>query len=213
MRSAIPILLLVAGCTLSVEETKTFSGDIDRIELALSKGDVQVEARRGDITLDIDFGGLGSGDVGTEVIDGTLYIDYDCGGPELCGGDLALTAPAGTELDLALGAGDMSVEDMRGDVVAALGAGSASVERHGAATVVVDTAAGDIAVTFDKRPVGVDLLVATGSIDLTVPAGTYALDIQAKAGSVSIDGIDEDPGNAVLLAAQAGTGSISVQGR
>jgi hypothetical protein len=210
MRPAVWILLLMTGCVLSVEERATFDEDIHTIVVDVSKGDVDISAAAGDIVLQVDFGGIGGGDVGHSVTEGVLTIDYDCGGLELCGGDLQLAAPARTVLDIRLGAGDITVSGMRGDLEAALGAGSVLVEDHGTSLVVVDTGAGDVQATFDRRPLGVDLKVATGSITLEVPAGSYALDLEAGTGTIDVRGIEDDPASDVLLRALTGAGTIEV---
>ncbi len=213
MRPFVFLLPLLPACVLSVDEVTTIDGDIQTIVVDVSKGDVDISARRGSVTLDVDFGGIGSGDVGHSVTDGVLTLDYDCGGAELCGGDVVVTAPAGVHLDLSLGGGDLTVSDMNGDVVAALGAGSVDLSGHGAADVRIDTAAGEIDARFDARPIDVDLAVALGSIQLAVPEGSYAVDTAGTSGSVDVDDVDRDDASDVRLRAVAAAGSVSIRGR
>lgn len=217
MRLRPTILLLSAscaatGCVIAVENSFTVR-DVHTIVLDINKGDVLVEARPGDqVRVAVDFGGLGQ-DVGHRVEDGVLFLDYDCGGPELCGGDISVEAPPRTLLELDLGAGDVTLEGMSGDLRAAVGAGAISASDLHAPTAHFATGAGEIAASFGSTPSRIDAVVATGSIDLEVPSGSYALFLDAKAGSIDVDGIVEDPEAPNVIQAETAAGSISIDGR
>ncbi len=184
--------LLLAGCVLAISGTTTIDAPVERVVIDASKGDVHVEGRLGDVTLQVDFGGLGSGEVGHRVRDGVLFVDYHCGGAELCGGDIELTVPPRTPVEIALGAGDVHVEDLRAEVVALVGAGAIELE-------------------FPAAPDLVQVVAAAGSIEIGLPAGAYALELDAV-GAISVDpGIVDDADSPHVIVAEAGAGSIDLR--
>lgn len=204
------IWLGLGGCVLGVAGTSVLSERIDRVVIDVSKGDVSVVGRPGQPTLEVDFGGIGGGDLGHRVDAGVLYLEYACGGPELCGGELSLTVPPQTPLDVWLGAGNLSVRGMDAELIANTGGGAITVEDHGAAPVAVVVGAGSLHLGFAQPPRRVDAALAVGAIGIELPAGAYALALEAT-GLVTVDpGIVEDPLSPYRVQASAEGGGIFV---
>ena len=183
-------MLSLAACVVALDQTVTISQPVDRIVVDVSSGDVKVVERDGDITLSGAFGGAGHGPIHHEVDDGVLTIRYDC---KLCGGDLKIEAPSDVELDLRLGAGDLTVVDMGG-------------------TTDMRLEVGSVDASFRVAPDRIDVDVGTGAIELVVPAGGYALDVTADRGSVDLDGVHDDPASDEEIVAHTANGSVEVLG-
>ncbi|MFN7143458.1 MAG: DUF4097 family beta strand repeat-containing protein [Myxococcota bacterium] len=142
-------------------------------------------------------------------------------------GDLVATGTIGG-VHAESGAGDMLVQSVRGDVelttaegdLTLLGVDGSFRADTGAGDIVgmglvspaaqAWTSAGDVALTFDGLD---DLSAASGAGDVTlhVPAGGYALDLDAEAGDVTVDGVTRAYGGPSIAASTA-AGDISVRG-
>lgn len=206
----IPWLLPWSGCVVAIEETVTITEPVDRIAIDVAAGDVRVRATSGPVRLISTFGGASGDTLGHSVQDGLLSVNYDC---KLCGGELTVEAPPEVDLALTLGAGDLTVDDMAGAVLADVHAGSAAVHRHGPATVDVVADLGDVEVDFVVPPPALTVQLGTGDVEITLPSGAYNLDLTAGSGSVRIDGIEHDPESPSQITASVGTGSIEVHRR
>ena len=208
--AALVLGLAAQGCVVAVDDSFCVYEDVYAVVLELENGDVNVEV--GDeLCVDVGLGGAGSNGVGHHVDDGRLYLDYQCGG--LCGGDITVRAPADLHVRTKLSAGDVSIDHREGDVVVLLGAGSISTMDLRSRRAELLTGAGDVSAEFAERPQLVEIAVATGSIDLELPQGGYALDLDADGGSIHLDGVFDDPGADAYIGAQVSAGSIDISGR
>jgi hypothetical protein len=198
------------GCVLAVDETVTIREQVDLIVIDVAAGDVSVRGNAGDVKLTGNFGGAGQDPPRHTLSGGVLTVLSDCG---LCGGELSIDAPPETELSITVGAGDLVVDGMVARLDAAVAGGSARVRGHGAGPVILDAEIGDVNLAFRDPPDRVDVNVATGFVEIDVPPGGYALELRAPAGSVSIQGIEDDPSSEHQIVARTGAGSISVRGR
>ncbi|HHO50620.1 MAG TPA: hypothetical protein ENK18_07025 [Deltaproteobacteria bacterium] len=193
-----------------MEGTSVLSEHIDRVVARVSKGDISIVGHSSDPTLQIDFGGIGGGDVGHQVEDGVLYLDYACGGPGLCGGDLTLTVPPQTPLDVWLGAGNLEIVGMDAEIIANVGGGAVSIEGQGAPPVMVVADTGSLYLGFVEPPRRVEAVLSVGAIRLRLPSGAYALDLDTT-GLVTVDpGILDDPLSPHQVSATARGGGIFV---
>lgn len=211
MSRALPLLLIGAsgGCVVAVDETITINQPVDEIVIGVTAGDVKVFAHDGPVELSGDFGGAGRGPIGHDLVDGVLTIQYDC---RLCGGQLTIECPPETVITADVGGGDLTVSSMSGAVTASLGGGTARVKDHGAGPVSIATDVGDADVSFVERPAWVDVSLGTGTIGIDLPAGAYALELDAPRGLIQVSGVTDDPSNPNTITAYAGTGSIGLTG-
>lgn len=185
------MLLWLASCVVAVDQTVIIDQPVDRIVVDVSNGDVRIRARdAAGIQLSGTFGGAGHGPIRHEVTDGVLVIRYDC---QLCGGEVEIEAPPEVTLDLSLGAGSLTVEEMAGNTDARIEVGSAEV-------------------SYVVAPEHVDLDLGTGAIEIEVPHGAYALDLRTGRGDIDIDGVIDDPDSPNLLFARTKNGSIEISG-
>lgn len=202
---------------------------------------VVVENGVGDITVrthdasgaqvDAELFGDDLGDGWMRVEAGVLYVGTSCDG--CCGGDLTLAVPAQAELTVDLSVGDVEIRDLRGKADVHVGTGDIELDQVGGELVLdVNTGSidgkaltgskaaanigtGDISLTYDPsaplEAVTVDLGV--GAVELRVPAGTYALDLDPGVGAVSVEGLEEVYGARRRIHVNVGTGDIDVEGR
>lgn len=206
--------LASGGCVLSVDHTFAVDEPIDRIVLELGSGDARVEGTDGDrIQVEVDLGGIGSSAPGHEVRDGVLFLDYACGKLEVCGGELTVRAPRGVDLELAVGAGDLSVEGMAGIVLGSMGTGSVEATGLTSERVELAVGTGSAEVELLERPRAVHVTVSTGSIRIDVPSGPYALDLTAKSGAIETTGVSHDPQADARIDAVTALGDVRIHGR
>lgn len=197
------------GCVVGIEQFVQIDEPVDRIVVDVTAGDLAVIGREGLVELSGAFGGASGGPISGEVFDGELVVSYTC---NFCGGQLTVTAPPNTSLDLVLGAGDLDVQEMTGELVASLVAGEATVLRHGAGSVVVTVEAGAVEASFVEPPASLFSTVSTGNIDVLLPAGPYALDLEAD-GQLTVDPAlldDVTSEHDVVLRALAGSVRVTV---
>ena len=144
-------------------------------------------------------------------------------------GDLAVEfevyVPADTRLELSTAAGSITVNDVRGEIVANTGAGSVQV-RGAAARVNLETGAGDV--TYQGDPRGLcTLRTGAGKITLQLPAvADVEVDLNTGLGTIDLGGFVVDgeinrdkvvgvigTGEAATLVVQTAVGDISLAGR
>mgnify|MGYP006928184306 CR=1 FL=1 len=206
---ALLIAFLLSGCIVAVEDSYCVSEAVDEIVLDVSNGDVTISTAS-ELCVVVDVGGLSTSEVGHEIKDGVLYLDYDC---SACGGEIQVAAPRAVLIDVAMGTGDLQISDRGGDVFAAVGAGEIDAIDLASARTELASGAGSVKATWLERPQLVSVAVAAGSIDITVPAGVYFLDLQTKVGSIDVSGIEESNSADSQIAAVTSTGAIHIRGK
>jgi len=113
--------------------------------------------------------------------------------------DLEITVPAGTRIDLTNGAGEVSIDDVTGEIVAHTGAGDVVV-RGSQGPVRLDTGAGNV--DYTGQPQGTSTFnTGAGRIQISLPSDfSGAVDLDTGIGSVDLGGFDVDgsvsPGSA-----------------
>jgi hypothetical protein len=205
-----PLLaLLLSGCIVAVDDAFCVAEPVSEIIIDVRNGNVVVSTGS-DLCVEVDVGGISATEVGHHVENRALYLDYDC---TACGGDIAVTAPRGILIDIALGSGDLRLEGRGGDVFAAVGTGEITAVDLANGWTELATGAGSITATWTERPGLVSVAAAAGSIDITVPTGIYFLDLQADVGEIEVSGISESDDADAQIAAITRTGSIEIRGR
>lgn len=144
-------------------------------------------------------------------------------------GDLAVEfeiyVPPGTRLELSTAAGDIRVNDVRGEISANTGAGTVQV-RGAAARVNLETNAGDVNYQGDPRGL-CTFRTRAGAITLRLPAAPdVEVDLNTGLGNINLGGfvVDGDisrdkvvgvigTGDEATLVAQTAVGDITLTGR
>jgi len=210
---ALLTLAPLSACVVAQDQRYVVNQDVSAVVMDLGKGDVTVEVGPpGEVVVEIDMGGLTTKDLGPRLENDVLYLEYRCGGVSICGGQLWVQVPPDVAVDVELGAGDLSVWELHGDVRAQLGSGDLTAELLRSDEVWLATGAGAVDAHFEEPPVDVHASVGAGDVWLTVPPGAYDLDVDAGAGVVIMDGIAEDSSSGRSITAQAGAGSVTVEG-
>ncbi|WP_299035262.1 hypothetical protein [uncultured Pseudokineococcus sp.] len=193
-------------------------GDVEQAELAVrgSRGQWQLE-RDGDLlrvtSPDGSFGGwaLGwSGDQGratltlpAELGDGALDASFDVGGGEL----RATGAYGAVQVDV--GAGGVVLDGAATSLDVDVAAGELEVDVTGVEEAGFDVAAGSVVAalggTTAPRSVAVD--VSAGSLELALPAQTYALESDVAAGTLE-ESLDTSPAAASQIEVSLAAGTV-----
>ena len=131
-----------------------------------------------------------------QVVDGVLRLDGDCGDWWLLGGcsiDYRIAVPAGTSVDVATAAGDVSVRGLD------------------ARDVRIASDAGDVHVKLYGVPDSVDVTSDAGDVHVEVPRAPYAVQTSTDAGDVDVDGIAQDAGASSTIRASTDAGDIHIE--
>lgn len=175
-------------------------GDVDEAVLDVSSG-----PGRGDWTFDSDgdtltlatpdrgwfdnwwFGGWGGGATrATLTLPQSLEGRLDAGF-SLAAGRLTVTGEFG-EVELDVAAGDLVIEGSADDLTADVSAGRAEVDLGGVTTADLTVQAGAMVADFTgTAPTTTVIDVSAGSLELTVPDGTYDVSVDSSAGNVRND--------------------------
>lgn len=124
--AAILLTIGLAACT-PVDRDEVFDIDepIDRVVVQLDHGDlVLIGADRDDVLVERSVQGWKGGiQMETRVVDGTLTLQAGCEGPMRCDVNMVVEVPAGVEVSIQSGQGDVELVDLTGivDVVIAEG--------------------------------------------------------------------------------------------
>ncbi|MCB9715965.1 MAG: DUF4097 family beta strand repeat protein [Myxococcales bacterium] len=166
-------------------------------------------------------------------LDGSvLHVGVHCGRADCCAADLDLTIPAAASLEVELGVGDVSVQDLAGSAMVDLGTGdielhrleggldlhtgTGSIDGEGllGAEAWVDVGTGDAELQWSSSATieSIDVEVGVGSVELEVPEGGYDLRLDTGVGDIDTDGIRGDAAGATITV-DVGTGDIDLVGR
>lgn len=166
-------------------------------------------------------------------VDGSgATVDMRCPVPAgECSLNSTLTVPRGTEVNLAAGMGDLTVDgaatraatlststgdltatDLSGTAVLRTDTGDISATGISAADVTARSDTGDITLTFTKPPRELRVHDAIGDISIVLPPGTATYDIAASssAGDTSVQPGLRDANSKNLIVATSSTGDISI---
>jgi hypothetical protein len=152
-----------------------------------------------------------------EVLDGTLTITSECPSSlsvlNPCKRDIRILAPAGVDLDALAQVGDVSATGMAGPTKLETAAGSARANAMLSDRIRASSHAGTASVDAVKAPFEVVATTDVGSVDVTVPAGAYAIDAASTIGLVSITGVTQEPSSPHRITARSETGSVQIKAR
>lgn len=197
-------------------------------------GDITVRSHaepgvRGEAEL---FADSGDAEPLLRVEDGVLHVSIDCSGRGCCGADLSLAIPADASLEIGHGVGDVDVADLTGLVAIDVGTGdieldnlggtlglntgTGSIEGHDlrGSEVVADVGTGDITLRYeDDAPLSVvHIDLGVGAVELSVPGGGYALNLDRGVGDVDVSGVEDRGDSGRRIDVDVGTGDIDIRG-
>ena len=152
------------------------------------------------------------GDVGYELDDPELRAFILCDDPSgFCVADFYVEVPLGTEISAATRNGGVKLTGVDAAVEADVVGGGFEGIDLGSPTLDVTVDTGDVTANMVAAPTSVRVAVAVGSVDLTVPAGSYRCELQANDGDVTTTGVDCDPMAAALVKIDVETGDIRLR--
>jgi len=214
MRPAMSLLLLAACGTDPLPPGESASYDAaDTLEVTTTSGRIEVVAHDAD-TIDVEvLPGNGSDTWEADESGSTLEVRAMCSdGTEGCSVGFIVYVPADTDIELradngevaAKGAltGEVHLQTTSGDVVGIdLGPVDLDVLTNGTADV-----------SFADRPARVWLDGGAGDLSLTIPAGSYDLQLEgAGSENIDIDIVDDDSSEVIYLEA-AGDKTVQAGG-
>ena len=225
---------LSGGLWHSAETSGSYPQAISRLAFDGGSGDVEVRADASgpgvQVTRRLSWGPGSSQPQPNEGVTGsTLTIGSpDCSGLlRSCSIDYVVHVPAGTEVALQNGSGDVALSGALGTTVARTGsgdvavtgggdrlqveAGSGDIEATGltASQVIGHTGSGSMDLDFADAPSGVALDAGSGDISVRLPRGSYAVDVTTSSGDRSVD-VTDDPASPDHVRVTTGSGDVEV---
>lgn len=176
----------------------TLGGPVDRIDLQVARGDVELVAGTSDdVVVQRTTSWRFRGPDLTASVDGsTARIHASCPRVPLPLSDCSVThrveVPPGVRVDVRADAGSVVADGLDGWLRIITSNGR--VEATGLLTdeILVDTHGGSVTIDFGRPPSRVDVVSGGGDVDLTVPEAMYELRIAAGDGEVTtrVDSVD-----------------------
>lgn len=233
------VITTVVSASTGTETSAVTAAGVRELDIDVSAGSLRLEfADVSQASLDVT-GGWGSGGWTLEREGDELIVsspDWTFGGSWLFGGDVraVLTLPRALEttvldaqftisageldasgrfgeLGIDMGAGSARVSGEARDVTAGISAGRADLDLAGVDSADLRVSAG----RFEARLTGdqpslVDLEVSAGSLDLTLPEGSYDVTSSAEAGQVD-NRLETSASSPNRVAVQLSAGSVSLR--
>ena len=233
------VITTVVSASTGTETSAVTAAGVRELDIDVSAGSLRLEfADVSQASLDVT-GGWGSGGWTLEREGDELIVsspDWTFGGSWLFGGDVraVLTLPRALEttvldaqftisageldasgrfgeLGIDMGAGSARVSGEARDVTAGISAGRADLDLSGVDSADLRVSAG----RFEARLTGdqpslVDLEVSAGSLDLTLPEGSYDVTSSAEAGQID-NRLETSASSPNRVAVQLSAGSVSLR--
>ena len=233
------VITTVVSASTGTETSAVTAAGVRELDIDVSAGSLRLEfADVSQASLDVT-GGWGSGGWTLEREGDGLIVsspDWTFGGSWLFGGDVraVLTLPRALEttvldaqftisageldasgrfgeLGIDMGAGSARVSGEARDVTAGISAGRADLDLSGVDSADLRVSAG----RFEARLTGdqpslVDLEVSAGSLDLTLPEGSYDVTSSAEAGQID-NRLETSASSPNRVAVQLSAGSVSLR--
>jgi hypothetical protein len=107
------------------------------------------------------------------------------------------------------GSGDVTVSAVAGALTANAGSGTIDARGVMGGPTRVETGSGDVSLAL-SRPAEVRGKVGSGDLTVTVPAGSYRIDVSTGSGEAHV-GVQDSPAGQHLLDLESGSGDITVR--
>ena len=148
--------------------------------------------------------------VGHEQDEQSLTVFDECH-EDPCSVDLSLEVPRNVALTVRTGAGDVWLENARGDI--SIRTGSGDIRGRGLAGVnfSAETGSGDVRFQL-ATAVRVHLRTASGDVALSVPGGAYRLEVSTGSGDREVEGVSNDPSASGAIDVATGSGDLKITG-
>lgn len=235
--SALAPLVLLLACDLDLGEPDRYqrltlaAAELTTLKIVGDAGDLTITADPAAVEITIVAGIHGDHTtISHETVGATLELSHTCQSWHDCGVDWRVTVPAHLAAHLDTGAGDIRVTGLTGSLRATTGAGDIDLadltgpvdidtgagditgQRLQVAKFHGETGFGDLTLELSNRPRSVWWSSGHGDVDLTIPGGAYALDLETGLGDIDLAGVRRDAAADATLRLHTGLGDIAVAG-
>ncbi|HEV8547771.1 MAG TPA: DUF4097 family beta strand repeat-containing protein, partial [Polyangiaceae bacterium] len=179
---------------------------------------VTVNVRSGDIHLrGADVGTVSAtarieGDanhLGHALTGGKLSLVDDCH-ENHCSVDIDVTLPAGVEVEIEAGSGDLALEGLLGSVQVHTSSGDIVGHDLSGAALSAETGSGDVALEIGEPAENIRVEAGSGDIALGVPAGSYRLRAATSSGDRRVERVVDDPDASASIDATTSSGDVVI---
>ncbi|MGF1646783.1 MAG: DUF4097 family beta strand repeat-containing protein [Kineosporiaceae bacterium] len=213
----VAVVLALAATATQEERGRVEAGDVRRVEITAEVGSITLDARDDPAGVTGDWWvrtAFGRGEVESAVADGVLTLRHECPEPSYgrCQLDLDLDLPAGTVVEVRMGAGEVTARGLEGPADVRTDAGSVRLAELRTDRVRAEVGIGDIHLGFVEPPRDVVARADVGDVEVRVPDdGTvYAVTTSSDIGDDSAQ-VPTDPSVARTIVATVEVGDARVR--
>jgi len=210
------LTLCAAACGVigyDITSRQMFLGPIERIDFDLDSGAVEVYAfNRTAVNMLYNLRGFDTGieDIAMDLDGAVIDAHIACTGKDLCNADFYAEVPLATDITIAARSGGVTLTGVDATVTATVAAGDVLGYDLGATVLDLAVETGNVTISWADPPSSADIEVTTGTVALTLPAGSYQCDLSAAAGKVDNRGVTCDPAAASVLRIKVDRGDIAL---
>ena len=148
--------------------------------------------------------------LGHEQSEQSLTVFDECH-EDPCSVDLSLDVSRNVALTLRTGAGDVWLDNARGDISIRTDSGDISGRGLAGVNFNAETGSGDV--RFELSPaLRVHVRTSSGDVALRVPGGAYRLEVSTGSGDQEFEGVSNDPNASGALEVRTGAGDLKITG-
>jgi DUF4097 and DUF4098 domain-containing protein YvlB len=214
-------LVALAVSWLATKETRISSyavrGQLARVELDVRSGNIEI-ADAGGSNVQVrrtDRFAYGRSSVERRNLSsGVLRINSRCPSVVVgsCSADYRVAVPDNVPVVVRTSDGDVHVDAFRGSAQIQTGEGNVSVDAFCGFSLSVKTGSGNARTAASCSPQSLNLRSRSGSLDVTVPSGSYRVDADSNTGRRDVTGVTPSPGAPFEIQALSDSGDVTVRG-
>jgi DUF4097 and DUF4098 domain-containing protein YvlB len=201
------------GAELTTDTTTTDHPPVTRLMLDSDAGEVSVRAgAASQVTATRRY--AGAEPLVEQTVEGdVLTVTARCpDGADPCAVDLEVTVPAVAAVRVRVGAGDVTVQGLSGEVDLEAGTGDLRGTGLAGPTATARSGAGAVDLRHTTAPEQVVAEAGAGDVSVTVPAAeVYRVEANSAVGEVRVE-VADDPGASRRVSARSGAGDVTVLG-
>ncbi|MCB9797563.1 MAG: DUF4097 family beta strand repeat protein [Alphaproteobacteria bacterium] len=189
-RPALPALLaaaVLASCEpVTHEASASFDPPLTRVVIWSDVGDVAVlgtPTQRVNVRQEV-HGWRGALAASQEVRGEVLFVDLRCEGVLECHGHTFVELPAGLDVSIEVGDGDVSLDGLRGVVDLSVGQGEVLGERLSPRELALAVADGPVNLTLEASPEQLTVAVGRGDVTIAMPDEPTRVHVDTGDGAV-----------------------------
>lgn len=197
------------------EERAGVAGSPAAVSIEVDQGDVDIRAVAGlrGVSAEAEVRSVIAPARVAEMIGDEARLSWSCRLWTTCRADVRADVPASARTRVRTAFGDVRISGPVGDVDLETGSGEVEARGIEGPEAMVRARSGGVVVTFARPPREVDVEVSSGDVEIEVPAGSYRIEAETRAGDVILDGLSDDAVSRRVIRVETTAGDVVVRGR